>query len=151
MRVLLLALAGALCAARVGADDWPTYRHDAARSGVTRERLAPPLRLQWTFRPRRPPLPSWPDPKREKPRVRFDDAFHVAVAGGRVFFGSSSEDYVAALEERQVIGRRKKLSPAQRAALDRARKALVSARCAASARPSTPSSAGACPWTAPTR
>ena len=33
------------------AADWPTYRHDMARSGHTREELVPPLRESWTIVP----------------------------------------------------------------------------------------------------
>ena len=80
------------------AGDWPTYRHDIARSGATRETLSPPLALQWAFQPAHGPVPSWPHPKREKPRVRFDDAFHVAVTGGMVYFGSSADGRVYALD-----------------------------------------------------
>lgn len=80
------------------ADDWPMYRHDSSRSGVTREGLAPPLVQRWTFQPMHAPVPSWPDPKRERPRVRFDDAFHVAIADGRVYFGSSADCTVYALD-----------------------------------------------------
>jgi len=86
------------CCLAAGAADWPTYRHDVARSGATRETLAPPLALQWTFVPSHRPEPSWPHPKREKPRVRFDDAFQVAVAGGTVTFGSSADGRVLALD-----------------------------------------------------
>ncbi len=80
------------------ADDWPTYRHDNARSGVTRDEVAPPLKQRWVFRPLHPPHPSWPDPKRERPRVRFDDAFQVAIAHGCVYFGSSADGKVYALD-----------------------------------------------------
>lgn len=90
---VLVAAAG-----RHAAGEWPTYRHDNARSGITEERLALPLRKQWTFRPLHRPVPSWPDPKRERARVFFDDAFHVAVSGGHVFFGSSADCTVYALD-----------------------------------------------------
>ena len=86
------------------ADDWPTYRHDMARSGVTKEALKPPLAEDWTFVPLHPPSPAWGDPQPkevegylELPRVKFDDAFHVAAADGAVFFGSSSDHTVYCL------------------------------------------------------
>ena len=78
--------------------DWPTYRHDNARSGVTAERLAPTLSRQWTFAPAHGPRPSWPDPVRERARVRFDAAFHVAAGGGLVYFGSSANGVVYGLD-----------------------------------------------------
>jgi len=34
---LVVCLTAALLAASVSAEDWPTYRHDAARSGITSE------------------------------------------------------------------------------------------------------------------
>ena len=98
-RSLLAALSlAALSCLPAGAHDWPTYKHDNARSGATPETLAPRLTLQWTFRPTHPPEPAWPHPKRERPRVRFDDAFHTAIAGGTVYFGSSADDTVYALD-----------------------------------------------------
>lgn len=101
----LAALATALMAAGTAAEDWPTYQHDAARSGVTTEQLAFPLAEGWVFRPRYAPQPAWGDPK-DKPvegilelrRNHFDDAFQVAAAGGRVFFGSSSENKLFCLD-----------------------------------------------------
>jgi outer membrane protein assembly factor BamB len=94
-----------LTAAAVPAADWPTYQHDAARSGVTSQTLAAPLVEAWIFRSRRPPQPAWGPPKTgpvedvlELPRVQFDDALHVAVAGGRVYFGSSADGKVYCLD-----------------------------------------------------
>jgi len=82
-----------LCAT-ARAEDWPTYRHDNARSGVTAEQLLPPLSQQWVFAPGHVPEPAWPVPAKERPRVRFDDAYHVAVAGDAVYFGSSADNKV---------------------------------------------------------
>lgn len=94
--------------AALRADDWPTYRHDNARSGVTTERLTLPLAPCWTFQPRHAPQPAWDDPNprpvggwyglNELRRVHFDDAFHVTVAGGAVFFGSSADGKVVSLD-----------------------------------------------------
>ena len=74
------------------------YRRDAARSGVTPESVSPPLSLQWTFHPPHAPSPAWPDPVKEKDRVAFDGAYHVAVAEGALYFGSSSDDKVYCLD-----------------------------------------------------
>ncbi|MBP8131064.1 MAG: PQQ-binding-like beta-propeller repeat protein [Candidatus Hydrogenedentes bacterium] len=92
--LLLLTAVSGLCAAA----DWPTYRHDIARSARTEESLAPPLSLQWTFTPPQPPAPAWPDPLKEKPRDRFDEAYHVAVSGDAVFFATSSDNKVFCLD-----------------------------------------------------
>ena len=47
------------------AEDWPTYRHDLARSGVTREKLRYPLYEQWTHASSAP-RPAWPEPGRDR-------------------------------------------------------------------------------------
>lgn len=88
------------------ADDWPMFRHDAARSGVTDD-VWPGLHgmpgvfhhaLQWIFTPPHPPRPAWPDPVKEKDRVAFDGAYHVAVVADALFFASSADDKVYCLD-----------------------------------------------------
>jgi len=80
------------------AADWPCWRADAARSGVTSERLEFPLAPAWAHRPAQPPAPAWPEPGREMHRLDFDFAFQPVVANGLVFFGSSADDTVRALD-----------------------------------------------------
>ncbi|HIE51018.1 MAG TPA: methyltransferase domain-containing protein [Armatimonadetes bacterium] len=87
------------------AADWPTYLHDNVRSGVTSEQLNLPLSLEWAFVAKYSPVPAWEGPKPapvegilEVPRVRFDDAFQVAVVGGLLYFGSSADHRVYCLE-----------------------------------------------------
>lgn len=87
----------ALCCVTALAEDWPTYHHDNARSGVTSENLRFPLHEQWVFSSH-PPRPAWTKPVKETPRVRFDEAYHVAVADGSVYFGSSADDQVYCLD-----------------------------------------------------
>ena len=87
-----------LCATTAMAEDWPTYRHDNARSGITAEQLVPPLARQWVFTPAHAPEPAWPVPAKERPRVRFDDVYHVAAAGDAVYFGSSADNKVYSLD-----------------------------------------------------
>jgi len=101
--LLLAAVVWAGLAAQ--AEDWPTYQHDIARSAVTSEEVRPPLAELWAFRARHRPEPAWSPPKPvpvegilELPRVHFDDVFHVAVAGGLAFFGSSADNKVYALD-----------------------------------------------------
>ncbi len=48
-----------LITASSSAADWPTYRHDNARTGSTSESLTAPLSLQWIYTPAPPPLPAW--------------------------------------------------------------------------------------------
>jgi len=86
-------------------EDWPTYRHDVARSGVTSEQIATPLYESWVFKARHAPQPAWGDPK-PKPvenilelrRMHFDDAFQPVVADGAVYFGSSANNKVYCLD-----------------------------------------------------
>jgi hypothetical protein len=82
-------------------EDWPTFNHDSARSGVTAEKLALPLVEQWVFAPRFAPEPAWPGPKaaavegiKEEHRVSFDDAYHVVASGDSVYFCAFSENKV---------------------------------------------------------
>ncbi|MFC1452471.1 PQQ-binding-like beta-propeller repeat protein [Verrucomicrobiota bacterium] len=97
----LVILAGQAAAA----EDWPTYGHDNQRSSVSADSLSVPLSESWTFVARVPPAHAWGDPQPkpvegllELPRLRFDDAFHVAAVGELVYFGSSSEHMVYALD-----------------------------------------------------
>ena len=94
-----------ICVVRVRGADWPTYRRDNARTGCATESLNPSLALQWTYSSPYPPSPAWSAPAtrpREgfylRHRVDFDDAFQVAVAGGLLYFGSSVDDKIYALD-----------------------------------------------------
>ncbi len=80
------------------AADWPTFRHDNARSAVSGESLESPLSAEWVFTALHAPEPAWPEEGKEKSRVRFDEAYHVAVAGNNVFFGSSADNKVYCLD-----------------------------------------------------
>ncbi|NQT54397.1 PQQ-binding-like beta-propeller repeat protein, partial [bacterium] len=79
-------------------DDWPAYRHDLARSGVTKENLPTPLHRQWVYVAAHPPRPAWPEPGRELNRVAFDYSFGVTAAEGRLYFGSSADHTVRCLD-----------------------------------------------------
>ena len=78
--------------------EWPCYRHDNARSGVSPEPLSTPLYLQWTHVPRHAPRPAWPEPGKESHRMPFDYAFQVVSDGDLAFFGSSADHKVYALD-----------------------------------------------------
>jgi len=41
-------------------DDWPTFRHDMARSGATEAKLELPLALHWQTTAAASPQPAWP-------------------------------------------------------------------------------------------
>ncbi|MCX6910899.1 MAG: PQQ-binding-like beta-propeller repeat protein, partial [Verrucomicrobia bacterium] len=102
---VLSIIAAVAMSALASADDWPTYRRDIARSGVTPEKIAMPLAELWVYRPRHAPAPAWEPPRNvpvegilELPRVRFDDAFHTVAADGAVYFGSSADNKVYCLD-----------------------------------------------------
>ena len=94
IRVLPLAVLGlAVLTLRA---DWPTYLHDSSRVGHTTERLAGPLAQRWVVASPTAPQLAWAredgrvfEGLETRNRIRFDDVFHVAIADGRVFFGSS--------------------------------------------------------------
>ncbi len=91
--IWLVSVAGFSGAA--GARDWPTYRGDPQRSGYTSESLPSELAVRWRFTAKHPPQPAWSD---RDTRMPFDRAMHPVVAGGRVFFGSSVDCKVYALD-----------------------------------------------------
>ncbi len=74
------------------AGDWPMWRHDAARSGSTPDKLATDLHLQWT-RELPAPQPAWPA---SQFKLQFDAAYQPVVADGRMFVGSTANDTVTA-------------------------------------------------------
>ncbi len=80
------------------AADWPCHRADAARSGVTEDELGFPLGCAWTYVPSQPPRPAWPEPGKEPQRIDFDYAPEPVIAGGRIYFSSSADDTIRALE-----------------------------------------------------
>ena len=94
-RSLFAAIALTLAATVSGAEDWPQFRFDAARSGYTSEDLPSDLTLRWVHKPRQPPDPAWVG---QDTRLPFDHAYHVVVSRGSVFFGSSADCKVYALD-----------------------------------------------------
>ena len=54
----------------------------------------PKLFLSWSYQPRHAPQPAWPRDQ----RMSFDRAYHVVLAKGRLFFGSSADHKVYALD-----------------------------------------------------
>ncbi|MHC4582109.1 MAG: outer membrane protein assembly factor BamB family protein, partial [Planctomycetota bacterium] len=91
------------------AEDWPTFMHDRNRSGVTAERLELPLGKSWTFQTANKPEPAWPEPAKQdywhrvfnlRSTVAYDRAYHVVGTGDTIFFGSSADDKVYALDAR---------------------------------------------------
>ncbi len=90
-----------LSGAAVRAEDWPTFMHDPARSGVSRETLTLPLAELWNYAPPAEPTRAWPNPQAgwtELPKLAFDDATHVALAGDTVYFGSAVDHGIHAVD-----------------------------------------------------
>jgi len=88
----------AIACSKASAEGWTTYRHDTTRSGVTTERVSPPLWLYWTFKPNLAPTPAWPEPAEEMPRMHQDSGYHVAVTDGTVYFATSMDNKVYAVK-----------------------------------------------------
>ena len=96
-----------LAAATLGGNDWPTFRGDAARTGASSRDLPFPLTEEWVHADSGRPQNAWPGPARHdlyskvmnlSPRLWFDRAFYVAIAAGRVFFGSSADAPIHCLD-----------------------------------------------------
>ena len=96
-----------LAPAWVQAEDWPAYRHDNRRSGVTSESLGVPLQKAWEYASTEAPQTAWAGPakwdsyanmRKLKSMRNFDPVFYVTVAEGNVFFGSSVDDAVHCLD-----------------------------------------------------
>lgn len=107
--VLAVSAFLAAMAPAVRGEDWPTYRHDNRRSGVTSERLELPLTPTWEYVSRDYPKTAWTGPakwdsyaniRKLKSMRNFDPAFYVTVVAERVFFGSSADDAVHCLDAR---------------------------------------------------
>ncbi len=107
MRIILNFLSLLLLLSWSYAATWPTYMHDARRSGNVAVKLKSPVFLQWEYVSEYKPAPAWPPPAKTdywhreanlKPRVTYDRAYHVVSDGKRLYFGSSASDKVYALD-----------------------------------------------------
>ncbi|UCD51500.1 MAG: PQQ-binding-like beta-propeller repeat protein [Phycisphaerales bacterium] len=103
---MLLCVVG-LMPVRVRAEDWPAYRHDNRRSGISSESLEFPAGKAWEYRSSEPPQTAWAGPakwdsyaniRKLKSMRNFDPVFHVTIAQASVFFGSSVDDAVHCLD-----------------------------------------------------
>ena len=92
---------------RATAADWPTYRFDNRRSGVTPESVPLPLAPAWTLTSVTPPQMAWTGPakwdsyanlRRLESMRNFDPAFFVVTVADSVYFGSSIDDAVHCLD-----------------------------------------------------
>ncbi|MEQ2009238.1 MAG: PQQ-binding-like beta-propeller repeat protein [Limisphaerales bacterium] len=103
MKLTCTLFTGLCLAATAVAEDWPTFMHDRARSGVSGEALTLPLNELWSYTPPAEPTRAWPSPQagyNELPKLAFDDATHVAMIGDTVFFGSAVDNGIHAVDAR---------------------------------------------------
>ncbi len=78
------------------AADWPMVRGNAARTGFVDESLPKDLSPAWIYRAQHPPMPAWG----QEGRMLFDRVNQPVVANGIVYFGSSADCSVHALDAR---------------------------------------------------
>ncbi len=76
---------------------WYTYRHDGFRSAITDEDLPENLSPKWVFKPTNSPVAAWYKPGEELPRMHVDNTYNVVSAKGLVYFGSSVDNKLYAL------------------------------------------------------
>ena len=104
--IVLMCLLVFLLANIAIAEDWPTYMHDNARSGVSSKSLVLDKLVQsWVYESPAPPMRAWSDgpqwdayaQKSAVPMRDFDTAFFVTVVGEQVYFGSSVTNSVHCL------------------------------------------------------
>jgi len=68
------------------------------RTGYVAAELRPPYRLAWTYQARHKPRPAWREPAWETQRIDMDYAYGLAADAKRVYFVSSSDHAVHALD-----------------------------------------------------
>jgi outer membrane protein assembly factor BamB len=107
MRQVMLSFVLTIVLAAVGYADWPTFQHDNARSGATQEPLPSDPVLAWSYQSPSRPRAAWDEPAlwdgwskihNLTNRQVYDKAFHVAIADGALYFGSSVDDKVYSLD-----------------------------------------------------
>ncbi len=74
--------------------DWAMYRNDASRSGYTTEQIPNQFSLRWVFKSHHPPRPAWIMSQ----RLEFDTVFQPIIMGETVYWGSSVDDQIYAVD-----------------------------------------------------
>jgi outer membrane protein assembly factor BamB len=104
MRIALTcAFAAALCAAArlvpARADAGPGVPYcNVQRTGFAPRELKPPYRAAWIHAARQKPRPAWREPAWEPQRIDFDYAYGVSASGDAVYYASSSDHALHALD-----------------------------------------------------
>lgn len=68
------------------------------RSGYTPQELKPPYRVVWVHAARHRPRPAWQEPVWEPQRIDFDYAYAVSAQGDTVYYASSVDHALHALD-----------------------------------------------------
>ena len=80
----------------VTAADWPAWRFDSGRSAASPHGLADDLHLLWVREFPRPHR-AWMEPINQK-RMPYDRCYEPIVVGKTLYFGSSREDCLVAID-----------------------------------------------------
>ena len=78
----------------VVAGDWPVYGGDPQHGADSVSSLSDDLTRSWSYTLQSAPDPAWPT----RTRQQFDRAYQPVIAHGRLFFGSSADNKVHALD-----------------------------------------------------
>src|SRR5688500_9945398 len=92
----LLVLVGLMVARSAFAGDWPMWRYEAGRGGVSPDALPETLTLHWE-RQLPAPKPAWPE---SQTKLQFDGSYQPVVMGQKMFVGSTASDSITAYESR---------------------------------------------------
>ena len=74
------------------------YLGNNQRSGYTNTAVPPKAALLWTYKERHAPKTAWPEPFGELQFIDFDYADQVTIDKSKVYFGSSADHTVRALD-----------------------------------------------------
>ena len=96
--ILLLTVVFLLGCEKPPLKGWMTYRNNNSLSSVTDEPVKLPLSPSWVHKPAHAPVTAWYEPSEEIPRSHFDNAHYVTAADGRIFFASTVDGKVYALD-----------------------------------------------------
>ena len=101
-------LVASLSTSHVAAQSWETFRKDFQRSGLVESDQTPTrLRTAWSWSAEVEPFPAWDGPARwdaynlvhDLPAMRqYDACFYPVSDGELAIFGSSSQDFIQAVE-----------------------------------------------------
>ncbi len=97
-RTPALSLAVALLAAAPAPAEPGVPHANTRRTGYADIELTPPYRLAWAHAADHAPRPAWREPAWEPQRIDFDYAFAVSSDGRRVYYASSADHALHALD-----------------------------------------------------